>query len=266
MEEAQGIGAPIGANRNARVAHIRKFVCAPPERGAVLRLIAVDDPPTVLAEWPRAACIDNGSTATDVDGLLREHATTCGVVTIANLTWISTEGHIVCTKRLKCAPDAAEGGEMNMGDAAAMNALGINSTREGGILQMQRGLEASMRMYHAAHQTQIAQGSAQAREARELCSTLGSLLKDSWTAAHQAHLELDKLRASQRAELDRAAVMVRDATESAAGDEESEASAEFIRTIGSAIGQAMPFIVAQVAKKFAEVPAAPADPVSQAAE
>jgi len=265
MSESSSIGAPIGAQRNQRVSHIRKFVCVPPERGEVLRLVAVEDPPTVLGEWPKVACVDNGSTAEAVDSLLREHATTNGTETLANLTWQSAEGLVVCTKRLRCKP---EGNGDDSSDPAALaqaEAAGLDGSRRADLIQLQKEREAFMRSYFSAHQTQNSQYIQLAREQRELITTLASCLREQYTATHAAHLALDKQHAQQRSALDDAAERIRDSVDATA--EESGARAELIKMVGGALAQSLPFIVAQVGKMLTEAATtAPAAPAAAAAE
>ena len=268
MEAPSGLGQPIATNRNARVAHIRKFVCQPPERGQTLRLLEIADPPTTLGEWPRVACVDNAATAEDVDSLLKEHASTMGCEVIANLVWTSSEALVVCSKRLKCRPDPVDGGAMaDPSVMAQAETLGITGSQQGVIIQLQRALEANTRLYMSGHQTQMAERSSAAREQRELTALMGSLLKDSWSAAHAANMELDRQRERQRKELDQAALMVREATATEAADEESGARADLIRMVGSALTQALPFIVSAVGKMMTEQPpsmAANAPPAASA--
>ncbi len=159
-----GLGAPIGVNRNARVAHIRKFVCVPPARGQTLRLVAVEDPPTVLGEWPRAACEDNGVTAEEVDARLREHADATGQETQANLTWCSAENHVVCSKRLKCKPESSPESPLDPAYMAQAEALGIDGTNKGNAIQLSRALEGQIRLFMSDAQTQRAEARAMQRQ------------------------------------------------------------------------------------------------------
>jgi hypothetical protein len=238
--EAASIGPVPGAGRNARVSHIRKFVCSPAnERCAVLRLVAVEDPPTTLGEWPRVACEDNGSTAEDVDALLREHTQTAGREVIANLVWQSHEGHVVYTKRLRCVPDATQ----DPGSMAQAEAAGLDGSRRADDMQRQREHEAAMRCYFSAHQTQSAQAIALMREQRELVVALGGMLREQYIATHQANVAQDRLREERRRELDEAAIQLREATDVEAGAEESGARAQLIRMVGDALTQALPLIV-----------------------
>lgn len=270
MESTGTLGAPIGVNRNARVAHIRKWVCNPPERGHVLRLVSIEDPPSVLGEWPRAVCIDNAATAEDVDVLVREHANTLATEIQANLIWQAEEGHIVCTKRLRCRPDSS-------GDTSSLaqaEAAGLDGSFKAEAIQRQREHEAAMRSYFQGHQVQQTQAvqlmreqreasTAIQREQREMMLLLGNMLKEQYQATHQAQLAQDKLRAEQRRELDRATEAMRDALEANVGSvegEESSARADLIKMVAGAMGQALPFIVQQVGKMMLEQPApAPAN-------
>ena len=242
-------------NRNARVAHIRKFVCVPPPRGHTLRLVTCEDPATVLGEWLREGCEDNGSTPEDVDQRLREHADTIQAEVVANLVWQTETGLVVVTKRLKCKADIDPAG-MDPAQAAQAEALGIVGTKEGWFIQAQRHQEAMMRSYFSAHQTQIGQGNA-------LISILGGMLNEAQMNAHRAHLELDKLRAQQRLELDKMYEQLRESEpdNSNADDPEGGARADLLRQLGGALTQALPFVIAQVAKQIsAGVVAAPDAP------
>ena len=268
MSMDSGLGAPIGVNRNARVAHIRKFVCVPPERGHTLRLVAVEDPPTVLGEWPRAACEDNGPTADDVDARLRDHSNTTGQETIANLTWCAENNMVVCSKRLKCRPDSAPESTMDPAMMAQAEALGIDGTNRGNAIQLSRALEGQIRLFMSDAQTRRAEDRARERQNIELFQTMGAMVRDSWTAAHQANAEADRLRIQQRHELDKAALAIREATNSDADTEESGARAELIRMVGGALTQALPFIVSAVGKMVTEgaAKAAAIPPTEVAAE
>lgn len=266
MESTGTLGAPIGVNRNARVAHIRKWVCNPPERGHVLRLVSIEDPPSVLGEWPRAVCIDNAATAEDVDVLVREHANTLATEIQANLIWQAEEGHVVCTKRLRCRPDSSG----DTSSIAQAEAAGLDGSFKAEAIQRQREHEAAMRSYFQGHQVQQTQAvqlmreqreasTAIQREQREMMLLLGNMLKEQYQATHQAQLAQDKLRAEQRRELDRATEAMRDALESAAavdGGEESSARTDLIKMVAGALGQAVPFIVQQVGKMMLDQPAA----------
>jgi hypothetical protein len=253
--DSTGLGAPIGVQRNARVAHIRKFVCVPPARGHTLRLVAVEDPPTVLGEWPRAACEDNGPTAEEVDARLREHADTTGQETLANLTWCSAENHVVCSKRLKCKPDNAAESTLDPAYMAQAEALGIDGTNKGNAIQLSRALEGQIRLFMADAQTQRAEQRAMQRQQLELVQALGGMVRDGWTAAHAANLEADKLRIQQRRELDQAAAAVREATQLDADTAESGARAEVLQMVSSAFTQALPFIMQAVQKMMLQQPA-----------
>lgn len=255
MDNGNGLGAPIGVNRNARVAHIRKYVCNPPERGHTLRLVAVEDPPTVLGEWPRAACEDNGPTADDVDARLRDHANTTGTETTANLTWCAENAMVVTSKRLKCKPDNSPESTMDPAMMAQAEALGIDGTTKGNAIQLSRALEGQIRLFMSDAQTRRAEDRARERQNIELVQVLGQMVRDGWTAAHQANAEADRLRIQQRSELDRVALQLRDATTGSAEQEESGARAELIRMVGGALTQALPFIVTAVGKMITEAPA-----------
>jgi hypothetical protein len=241
--ETLGTTPSNSTNRNARVAHIRKFVCVPPERGEVLRLVTLESSPTVLGEWPKVACVDNSSTPEDVDALLRDHAQAIESELQANLVWQTAEGLVCCSKRLKCRPDLQPGDPSQIAQAEA---LGIVGTQQGWIIQSQREREVMMRSYFSAHQIQINQYNA-------MVQTLGQLANESMVNAHRANLELDKLRAQQRHELDRVALLLRDATGSEDG--ETDARAQLITQIGGALTQALPFIVQQLGKLLTEPPA-----------
>lgn len=255
MDNSGMLGAPIGVNRNARVAHIRKFVCVPPARGHTLRLVAVEDPPTVLGEWPRASCEDNGGTAEEVDARLREHADTTGMETTANLAWCADNALVVCSKRLKCKPESSPESPLDPAYMAQAEALGIDGTNKGNAIQLSRALEGQIRLFMNDAQTQRAEQRAMQRQQLELVQALGGMVRDGWTAAHAANAEADRLRIQQRRELDAAALAVRDATQLDADSAESGARAELIQMVGGAISQAMPFILAAVQKMMLQAPA-----------
>lgn len=261
-----GLGAPIGTNRNARVAHIRKFVCVPPERGHVLRLVAVDSPPTVLGEWPRIQCADNGLAAEEVDSSLREHANATGERVIANLTWCAENHLVVTTKRLKCEPETSEEGTLeDPSDKARMEALGIDGSNKGNAVQLSRALEGQIRLFMSDAQTRRAEDRAQQKVNIELVQTMGAIAREGWAAAHAANIEADKLRLQQRRELDQAAIEVRDAV--GADAEESGARADLIKMVTGAFVQALPLIVQGVSKMLADSNAnATATPPAAAAE
>lgn len=260
-----GLGAPIGSNRNARVAHIRKFVCVPPERGHVLRLVAIDDPPTVLGEWPRVQCADNGITAEEVDAFLREHANATGERVTANLTWCAENHLVVTTKRLKCEPEAnSESALVDPSDKARMEALGLDGSNKGNAVQLSRALEGQIRLFMNDAQTRRAEDRAQARVNIELVQTMGAIAREGWAAAHAANIEADKLRQQQRRELDQAALAVRESVDSES--EESGARAELIKMVTGAFVQALPLIVNGVSKMLAENSNAAAPPPAAAAE
>jgi len=266
MSSTDGLGAPIGVNRNARVAHIRKFVCVPPDRGHTLRLIAIEDPATVLGEWPRAQCEDNGVTAEDVDARLRDHANTVNAETAANLTWCAENHLVVCSKRLKCKPDSPIDSAMDPASAAQAEAWGVNGSVKGEALQLGRALEGHIRLYMTDAQTRRAEDRARDKMQIELIQTLGTMVREGWTAAHQANAEADRLRMQQRRELDAAALQLREALPE--GDPENEARGELINQVGAALTQAFPFILQHVVKALAQVPdnanATPLPPASAA--
>ena len=264
MDSTGTLGAPVGTQRNARLVHIRKFACNPPDRGHTLRLVAVEDPPTVLGEWPRIACQDNASTAEDVDSLLREHANAGeGAELVANLTWQAEDGLVVMTKRLRVKPERNE----DPASMAQAEAAGLDGSRRANEIQLQREREAFVRSYFSAHQTQNAQYIALLREQRELVTTLTTALRDQYSHTHAAHLALDKQRAEQRRALDDAAEQIRNNVDATA--EESGARADLIKMVGGALTQALPFIVQSVGKMLTEQPAnanAAAIPPAAAAE
>jgi hypothetical protein len=236
---------PIATGRNARVGQIRKFVCVPPERGQVLRLVTIEDHPAVLGEWPRLACVDNGHTADDVDMLLREHANTIGQEAMATLAWTAEGGFIVCQKRLRCRPDASQDGPMDPAWVAQAEALGINGTREGRELQSQRATEAMIRLYMSGHQQLAVERNQLNRHSLEMVSMLGGLLKESWAANHAAQLELDRVRAAQRLELDKWADELRAREESpesiakAAQNEVIEMAVDLLKPVAPVLAQAL---------------------------
>jgi hypothetical protein len=247
------LGAPIGVQRNARVAHIRKYVCNPPERGHVLRLVAIENPPTVLGEWMRSQCDDNGVTADDVDARLRDHANTTGEDTQANLTWCAENSTVVCNKRLRCKPDNSADSTTDPAMMAQAEALGIDGTNKGNAIQLSRALEGQLRLFMSDAQTRRAEDRARERLNMERESMYGSMIKDAWQMAHLANMEADKLRHQQRRELDQVALQLRETlTEQDPESEESGARAEMIKMVTGAFTQALPFIVGQLGKMMQE--------------
>lgn len=232
----------VSPTRNARVAHIRKFCCVPPERGALLRLLTCEDPPMTLGEWLRDQCADNASVPEDVDMRLREHASTTGVETNANLVWQSGEGGVVASKRLRCRPDSDP---MAGTDAASMEALGIVGTEQGKALQYQRHHEAMMRLW-------MEQFRLLSQQQTQQNQMLLHHTMESHRAAHQAHLELDKLRAQQRRELDQVAIAMREqiANDNGGADPEKAARADFIRQVSGALLQAAPALIEMIADRY----------------
>jgi len=234
------------SNRNQRLIHVRKFACNPPTRGHTLRLVTIEEPPMVLGEWDRVACADNGATAEDIDGRLREHADTAGQPIGATLSWNAEDGQLLQSKRLNCKP--ALDPTLDPAEAAKMEALGINGTELGKRIQDQRHHEAMVRSYFSAHQTQVAQQQQMYRETtqqqHQMISLLGSLLKDSYNSNHTAQIELDKLRMEQRVQLDRLFERIR--TSDDGGDPESKVRGEFMAEAGKAVIQLLPFIIEKV--------------------
>jgi hypothetical protein len=252
----EAVGAPIGVNRNARVAHIRKYVCNPPERGHVLRLVAVESPPTVLGEWERAQCQDNGLTADDVDARLRDHANTTGEETQANLTWCAENAMVVTSKRLRCKPDNSADSTTDPSIMAQAEALGIDGTNKGNAIQLSRALEGQLRLFMSDAQTRRAEDRARERLNMEREAMYGSMIKDAWQMAHLANMEADKLRQTQRRELDQVALQLREAAGyEAEASEEGGANAELIKTVTGALTQALPFILQGVMRALQEPPA-----------
>ncbi len=272
--QSEAMNTAPGVNHNHRVGHIRRACCNPPDRGQILKLVTVEESPITLGEWTRIACQDNAATALLIDQLLQEHADVTGEQIAANLVWTQQDGVTVTTKRLRCKPESAQDVEL-IGDPnapASAEAMGIDGTTKGQIIQRQREHEYAMRSYFSAHQTQIAQGTAMfrehrewatdaIRETRELAVTLGSLLKDSWQANHSSQVELDKLRQAQRIEMDRMHLALREsANELDEAEAEAEASSkatpqdaksQLYAQVGKALEVAMPFVVQAAMAQFA---------------
>jgi hypothetical protein len=203
----------------------------------------------------RGQCDDNGVTAEDVDARLRDHADTTGRDTEANLTWCAENSTVVCNKRLRCKPNNAAESTLDPSMLAQAEALGIDGTNKGNAIQLSRALEGQLRLFMADAQTRRAEDRARERLQMEREQMYGTMIKDAWTAAHQANLENDKLRHQQRRELDQAALQLREAVETdGAGDDETEAKTEMIKMVTGALAQALPFIVAQVQKMMVEAP------------
>jgi hypothetical protein len=225
---------------NARVAHIRKFVMVPPARGATLRLITCEEPPSVIGEWTREQCEDNGSTAVDVDAVLREHAQTMQTECVANLSWTDAQHQLVTSKRLKCAYEA-EG--VDPAFAAQAEALGITGTVQGGLMHVQTINERLVRVMlagiHTTQQTHVAMN-----------NTLLSTLQSSWTENRKLQAELDALRAKQRGEIDLLVDALRD-SEGEPPDPEKEVKAELLQEVGSQLAKVLPHILVHLVQRAA---------------
>lgn len=250
---------PIQASggRNARLAHLRKFVCVPPERGHTLRLITCEDPPLVIGEWQRAACQDQLSAAEEIDTRLREHAQTQQLEVHANLVWQTDENAIVVSKRLRCRPE-----QDAPIDPAQAEALGVLGTEQSDRVLRARHHEGMMRMWFQAfreHQQlqledrrdlQRQMGEVQ-RQSFEMNRLLAKMLEEQTKVSHAAHLDLDKLRAQQRRELDQTAERVRDMLDKKPDeDPEKSARGRFIDQVTQIFVSAAPTVVEVLAERF----------------
>lgn len=214
-------------SHNARIGHIRKFVCAPPERGHVLKLVSIEEPPCVLGEWSRSACVDNGSSAVDVDARLTEHTQTIQEDLKFTLTWLAEDGTLIQTKRLACRYVPEVGGD---DFAAQSEALGIIGTERGLVVQMQRHTEAMTRTYLSAHQTQVQMLGTLVRD-------LGGMVNAAHTASHTAHAELDKQRLLHRKEIE----LIAD--QAIPAEVEGDAREEMMKQVVPMVMQALPLIM-----------------------
>jgi hypothetical protein len=231
MLEAPGIAPPAGRSLNARAAQIRKFVVTPPERGHVLRLVSIDDPPCVLGEWPRTACAGNGSIADDIDRLFVEHGNTLGTEVGAHLAWVDEAKLIVQAKRLKYRP------EPNDVDPLAAEAMGINGTAQGERMQNQRLAEAFARINASLIQGSQQQQVHTLREQREVIGLLLGLCKELAASTRNAQAELDKAYYLRRKELEQRDQLLRDTS-----DPEAAASAMQSELMSQALEQFAPVV------------------------
>lgn len=241
------------SSHNARVAHIRKFVMVPPARGAVLRLVTVEEPPCVIGEWTRPQCEDNGATALDVDGVLREHTQTMQTETVANLVWQDEAHNLVTSKRLKCGYESEN---LDPSQAATMEALGINGSSSGNLQHSQTMNERVLRLLltslHTSHQANIGQN-----------QTLLSTLQASWAENRKLQAELDTVRAKQRAELDEYVEALRAADGGEATDPEKVARAELLAEMGGELSKVLPHVLVHLVQRYAS-PQQPANTNAQA--
>jgi len=231
----------IGSH-NARLAHIRKFVMVPPQRGHTLRLVTIEEPPCVIGEWTREQCVDNGATALDVDSTLREHAQTMQTETTANLVWQDEAHQLVVHKRLKCAYEAEN---LDPSAAATMEALGINGTAAGNLQHAQTINERVLRLLltslHTSHQSNVSQN-----------ATLLASLQASWSENRKIQAELDAARAKQRAEIDLYVDALRDAEGGEPVDPEKQARAEVLAEMGAEISKVLPHVLVHLVQRFAQ--------------
>lgn len=215
-------------SHNRRLAHVRKFVCNPPTRGDTLRMATVEERPTVLGCWSRMECEDNGSTAEVVDGALQEHANTVQDEVQATLVWTDEGGGIVSSKRLRCryAPQSDDPNEPVMSEA-----LGLNGSQQGTLLQTQRALEGHTRLYLSAHQTQIGMFQGLVRD-------LFAQQRDLIAMHHKAQMELDAQRAKARRDME---AMYEQIIPS--DDPERDSKVALIEQIAEPLGRALPMLL-----------------------
>lgn len=227
-------------SHNARIGHLRKFVAVPPDRGSVLRLVSIEEPPATLGEWMRAACVDNGSIAEDVNGLMVDHVQTLQEDVKFTLVWMDdTGGQVVTHKRFAVRYRQ----EL---DEAASQASDILGTERGILSQMQRHSEAMTRMYLAAHQTQVQMLGTLVRD-------LGGQLNHAHSETHRFAIEVDKQRVIHRREIEQLA------DQAVPEDVESSARAGMIETLTKAFETALPTLLqggmAILAQKLIQPPA-----------
>lgn len=242
-------------NRNARIVHIRKFVCDPPKGAHTLRLVTIEEPPMLLGQWLEETCRDNASIPEDVDGRLREHGEEISGPVGATLSWSDANGVNLGSKRLNWKPVDVS---LDPSEQARNEALGINGTELGREVQRQRHYEAMIRSYFAAHQAQIAQTNANHRETvgqqMDMIRLLGGLLTDSYRTNHDAQIQLDKLRMEQRSQLDRASERVQEMAEKLRlenpTDPEATVKAEFMKDAGKMVIELVPFFMEKLAERF----------------
>jgi hypothetical protein len=178
-------------SHNARAVQIRKFVATPPARATTLRLVTAEDPPQTLGEWDVTQARGNGSLAIEISTLLEEHTTTIQRHTEAVLGWMVGDSKVVASKRLRARftppPDDSE-----EGDGLSWEALGINGSTTGQVIQMQRHVEVrektSNTLIHGLINTALemnAQLREQLQDARERNRELEQQLSDLAAAEYQ---------------------------------------------------------------------------------
>jgi hypothetical protein len=131
----------------------------------------------------------NNSLSLEVSALLEEHTATVQRPTEAVLGWMAGETKIVASKRLRAryTPPPDEGED---GDQLAFEALGINGTTTGQVIQMQRHLEVRERtsntFVHGLMNTAL-----------QLNGQLSAQLQDAYTRIHE--LQQQAIDAAQAA-------------------------------------------------------------------
>jgi len=225
-------------SHNSRVSQIRKFVTAPPARGKVLRLVTTHPTQQSLGEWLRAQCENNANVALEVSELLQEHSNTTQRRTEASLAWLDgeTPRGLVVAKTLKARPaatDEDDGEDDNQ-------ALGIDGTQVGQVVQMQRHMEVMARSYFTAHQSQIVTANEQTRALYEENRAL--------------HMEVARLRSCEvkLQALEASIALSEQVDENATGPETDAARAELIRTSIEGLKKAGPMVYGLVLKWAAE--------------
>lgn len=190
--------ANVGSH-NARAAQIRRFVAVPPKRATTLRLVTAEDPPQQLGEWDVTTAQNNNSLSIEISATLEEHTATVQRATEAILAWTVGDKTTVSSKRLRARytppPDEDEDGES---DQLRLDALGINGTTVGQVIQMQRHLEIRERSSNTFVQGLM-------NTAMQLNSQLQAQLQDSYTRIHEL----------QQQQIDAAAAVVDDYAEQA---------------------------------------------------
>ena len=161
-------------------------------RATTLRLVTAEDPPQTLGEWDVTQAKGNGTLSLEISALLEEHCATIQRHTEAVLGWVIGDSRVVASKRLRAryTPPADEGED---GDALSFEALGINGTTIGQVIQMQRHIEVRERtsntFVHGLMQTAL-----------QLNGQLSAQLQDAYTRIHELQQQQIESAAATAAE------------------------------------------------------------------
>lgn len=228
-------GTPITAptnlpanSNNSRQAHIRKFCACPPERGARLVLRTDEHDTQLLGEWTRDQCVDSASVPVDVDQTLQDHARATRAKVTAHLEWLDEAGERVTGKLLNHAAVFEPGGD-------EFDQVGPPRT------DSEAAHRAMVRMLLAAQQTVVNSLSGTIRQQNEHNSRQQEQI-------HARDLEIERMRASHRRELERLEASYPAATE----DPEGDARRELLQTAGAAVGQALPVMLPGILQTLAQ--------------